>query len=333
MAKDKIDSVRLQNYAQAYGQSAALMAAVELGLFTAVSGGAATTAEIADRLDIHPVNAERLATMLTAMGLLRLSHGRYTNAADAERFLVADSPAYAGPWMLFTKPAWNEWGRLTEHLRNRALSVRSAIENFSVEEARRYHQATYSIGLGAGRRFSRQVDLTGRAKILDLGGGSGAYCIAAAKAYPDIKATVFDLPPVVEIAREYIAESGVADRVDALAGDFTADPLPTDADVVIMASNLPMYGPDIIKMVIAKAHDALLPGGEMHLIGETLNDDRAGPIGPAYWGLGQAVQDSLGLAHSQTDCIGYFEAAGFANVAVDAFVEGSLSRVHGLKAG
>ena len=214
MAKDKIDSVRLQNYAQAYGQSAALMAAVELGLFTAVSGGAATMAEIANRLDIHPVNAERLATMLTAMGLLRLSHGRYTNAADAERFLVADSPAYAGPWMLFTKPAWNEWGRLTEHLRNRALSVRSAIENFSVEEARRYHQATYSIGLGAGRRFSRQVDLTGRAKILDLGGGSGAYCIAAAKAYPEIKATVFDLAPVVEIAREYIAESGVADRVD-----------------------------------------------------------------------------------------------------------------------
>ena len=100
-----------------------------------------------------------------------------------------------------------------------------------------------------------------------------------------------------------------------------------------MASNLPMYGPDIIQMVIGKAHDALLPGGEMHLIGETLNDDRAGPIGPAFWGLGQAVQDSLGRAHSEADCIGYFEAAGFVNVGVSAFVEGSLSRVHGMKTG
>jgi len=333
MAKTKVDSVRLQNYAQAYGQSAALMAAVELGLFTAVSSGATTIEQIAGHIDIHPVNAERLATMLTAMGLLTLKGGHYANAADADRFLVADSPAYAGPWMLFTKPAWNEWGRLTEHLRNRELSVRSAIETFTVEEARRYHKATYSIGLGAGRRFSRQVDLAGRRKILDLGGGSGAYCIAAAKAYPDITATVFDLPPVVEVAREFIAGNGVADRVDAIAGDFTADAFPTDADVVIMASNLPMYGPDIIQSVIGKAHDALLPGGEMHLIGETLNDDRAGPIGPAYWGLGQAVQDSFGVAHSEADCIGYFETAGFADVAVDAFVEGSLSRVHGVKAG
>src|SRR5262245_5010116 len=108
MSEQRVDTVRLQNLAQGYGQSAALMAAVELKLFTAVSKGAGTFAEIARALDIQPTNAERLAVMCTAMGLLLRDGERLTNAADVERFLVEGSPSYAGPWMLFTKPAWNE---------------------------------------------------------------------------------------------------------------------------------------------------------------------------------------------------------------------------------
>ena len=179
-----------------------------------------------------------------------------------------------------------------------------SIETFTVADARRYHEATFSIGLGAGRRFVRQVDLSGRKRIMDIGGGSGAYCIAAAKEHPTIRAVVLDLPVVCEVARDFIAANGVADRVEAQACNFTRDPFPADCDVAIMASNLPMYGREMIASVIKKAHDALLPGGQMHLIGEMTNDQRTGPWGPAYWGLGQAVSDSLGLAHSEADVIG-----------------------------
>lgn len=328
----KIDSVRLQNIAQAYGQSAALMSGVELGLFTAVSKGADTIPKIAEALDIHPVNAERLTTMLTAMEVLVRRDGRYSNAEDAERFLVEGTGRYAGPWMLFTKPEWNDWSQLTERLRAKDLKLLGPIEGFTTEDARAYHTSTFSIGLGAGRRFSRLVDLGGRKRIMDVGGGSGAYCIAAVNAYPHLTAVVLDLAPVVTVAREFIADNGVADKVTAEACDFTADAFPTDCDLAIMASNLPMYGPETIAHVVKKVHDALLPGGEFHLIGETLNDNRDGPIGPAYWGLGQAIDETMGVAHSEADCIGYFEAAGFSDVGVTPFVEGSLSRIHGAKA-
>lgn len=326
-----VTTVRLQNIAQSYGQSAALMAAVELGLFTAVSNGAGTYEEVAEALDIHPTNAERLMVMLCAAGLLEKSDGRHRNAADVERFLVDGKPGYMGPWITFTKPQWSAWGRLADHLREKDLSVMGAMEDFTVDDARRYHAATYSIGLGAGRRFARQVDLSARTKIMDIGGGSGAYCIAAAKEYGHIRAAVLDLAPVCEVARDFIAEHGVADRVEAQPCDFTRDPFPGDCDVAIMASNLPMYSRDMIASVIAKAHDALLPGGEMHLIGETTNDERTGPWGPAYWGLGQAVSNSLGLAHSEADVIGYFRQAGFENVTVNEFIPGSLSRITGTR--
>ena len=327
-----VTTVRLQNIAQSYGQSAALMAAVEVGLFTAISKGAGTYEEVAAALDIHPTNAERLMVMLCAVGLLEKTKGRHRNAPDVERFLVEGNPAYMGPWITFTKPQWNEWGRLGEHIRAKNLKVMNAVEKLTTDHVRRYHDATYSIGMGAGRRFVRQVDLAHRARIMDIGGGSGAYCIAAAKAHPGIRAVVLDLPVVCDVAREFIAENGVDDRVEAQPCDFTRDPFPEDCEVAIMASNLPMYSREVISGVIAKTHDALLPGGEMHLIGEITNDERTGPWGPAYWGLGQAVADSLGLAHSEADVTGYFKAAGFKDVAIHEFIAGSLSRVTGTKA-
>jgi SAM-dependent methyltransferase len=327
----RLDTVRLQKTAMAFWESAALMSGVELGLFTAISKGAGNDTEIGKAVDITELNAERLVTVCMALDLVSIVEGRYQNAPDVERFLVEGKPGYAGPWMLFTKPRWNKFGDLTGYLRNKDEAVLGQYDGLTVEAARRMHKATSSIGMGAGRRFVRQVDLSKRTKILDLGGGSGAYSINAAKAHSHIKAVVFDLPPVAVVAREYIAEHDVGGQVEAIGGDFTKDDFPTDCDVVIMASNLPLYSRPIISQVIQSAFDALLPGGEMHLIGETLDDDRSGPINPALWGMAEAMNGSTGLAHTEADCIGYFEQAGFTDIGVHEFVAGTLSRITGTK--
>jgi len=334
MSGKRVDTVRLQNLAMGFWQSASLMSAIELGLFTAVSKGAGTAAEIGAATGITERNADRLATVCRAMDLLETDDGdRYRNAPDVERFLVEGEPGYAGPWMLFTKPRWEKFGNLTDFLRQPEEKILGQYEGLTVEAARKMHEATYSIGMGAARRFARQVDLSERQKIVDLGGGSGAYSITAAKAHPHIEAVVFDLPPVAEVAREYIAEHGVADQVSAIGGDFTADDFPEGCDVAIMASNLPLYSREIIGQVIQRSFDALVPGGEMHLIGETLRDNRSGPLGPALWGLAEAINGSTGMAHTEADCIGYFEAAGFEDVTVHEFIAGTLSRIVGTKPG
>jgi O-methyltransferase domain/Dimerisation domain len=326
------DTTRLQRLVHSYRDAAALMAAVELGLFTQVARGADTEAAVARALDLSAANAERLVTACVALGLLVRDGERVRNAPDVARFLVEGEPTYAGPWMLFSKPDWTEWGRLSTHLRRReSVVLGKYAQGFTVEQARKYHEATYSIGMGAARRFVRQVDLAGRRQILDLGGGSGCYCIVAAQRYPQLRAIVLDLPPVVEVTREFIASHGVADRVSALAGDFTRDVLPAGSDVVIMASNLPQYGREIVQAVVARAFAALAPGGEMHLIGEMLDAARTGPRDPALWGLAEALWGSTGLAHSVAECQAYFERAGFRDVAAHEFVPGVLTRVTGMR--
>jgi len=326
------DTTRLQRLVHSYRAAATLMAAVELGLFTQVARGADTEAAVAQALDLTAANAERLVTACVALGLLVRDGDRIGNASDVARFLVEGEPTYAGPWMLFSKPEWNEWEQLSSHLKRRdVVLLGKYAQGFTVEQARRYHEATYSIGMGAARRFVREVDLAGRHQILDLGGGSGCYCIVAAQRHPQLRAIVLDLPPVVEVTREFVASHGLADRVTAQAGDFTRDPLPAGSDVMIMASNLPQYSREIIQWVISRAFAALEPGGEMHLIGEMLDAARSGPCDPALWGLAEALWGSTGLAHSVADCLGYFERAGFRDVAAHEFVPGVLTRVSGIR--
>jgi ubiquinone/menaquinone biosynthesis C-methylase UbiE len=328
----KLDTVRLQTMARAFMGSATLFAAIELNLFTSVAQGDNTVESFASSAGISVTNADRLMTMCAASGLLVWQDDHYINAADVERFLVEGEARYAAPWLLFTRSGWNRWGELSKQLQNeQSAEVMAASKNMTVEYAQRYHKATASVGFGSGRRFSRQVDLSQRTRIMDLGGGSGAYSIVAVQTYPQLSAVVFDLPPVVEVTREFIREHDVEDKVTAMAGNFTEDEFPEGCDVAIMASNLPMYSREIIQQVIRKAFTALLPGGEMHLVGEMLDDDRSGPTDAAIWGLAEVMSNSTGITHTRSDCVEYFQHAGFNQISVDDFVPGILVRVSGRK--
>ncbi|HJM50595.1 MAG TPA: methyltransferase [Alphaproteobacteria bacterium] len=333
MAKAGIDTTRLQRLARAYTESATFFAALDFELFTHVEGGVGSVAELAGAMDVLELDAERLVTACLAMGLLEWRDGRLVNAPDAARFLVKGEARYAEPWMTFTRPGVGDWFRLSEIMAaKREPTVLGMYADLTVEQARAYHSATYSIGMGAGRLFARTVDLAGRKKLLDLGGGSGAYSINAVQSYPGLEAVVLDLPPVVEVTKEYLAENGVSDRVSTLAADFTADDFPA-ADVVVMASNLPIYDEAVVAQVVAKAFAALEPGGEMHLVGEMVTDDRTGPLDAAMWGLAEALSGGAGKAHTIGQCRGYFEAAGFEEVGDEVFVAGTLQRVFGRKVG
>ena len=329
----KVDTVRLQGMSRAFINSAALFAAIDLGVFTAIAKGADTPALLADDLQISVLNAERILTMCSAAGLVEWRSERYVNAADVQRFLVQGEARYAGAWLQFMRPNWQAWGDLTTALRNEEpaqITPRSVVD-MTVQRAREYHEATASVGFGAGRRFARDVDLSQRGKLLDLGGGSGAYSIVATEQNPGLRAVVVDLPPVVTVTREFIERHDAADRVEALAGDFTKDDFPLGCDVAVMASNLPMYGREVIAQVIAKCYDVLQDGGEMHLVGEMLDDDRSGPTDAAIWGLAEALGNSTGQTHTRAECVAYFEQAGFTNVQIHEFIPGVLVRVVGTK--
>ncbi len=330
--KKRVDTVRLQNLSYGHKQAAALRAAIELDLFTCISQGAASIAEMADALGIRPLNVERLVVACTALELLEKEGDRFRNAPDVERFLVKEKMTYIGPWIQFNGWDFERWKDLADIMRSKEPpKVLGLYETLDDDMARIYHDATYTVGLGAGMLFARDVDMSQRSRILDLGGGSGAYCIAAVQKYPHLRATVMDFAPVCRIARGFISQWGMEDKISTLPGDFTSDDLPPGADVMIMASNLPQYNEEVLGRVLKKAYEAMAPGGEYHVCGETLENDKRGPVGPALWGLHEALFGSEGRAHSEEEVIGYLEKAGFVDAEVHPFVPGSLTRITAYK--
>lgn len=330
--KESIDTTRLQRLARAYCESAVLFAAIDLELFTHVARGADTEEKLANALGISDLQVERLVNAALAMKLLSIDNGTLHNAADTARYLVSGQPTYAADWLTFTRADVAKWFQLTEALTShQPPSVLGMYENLTVEQARSYHASTYSIGTGAARRFTKRVDLSGRRRLLDLGGGSGAYSIQAVKTHPQLSAIVLDLPPVTVVAKEYIRDADVEDRVSVLPGDFTSTPFPNDVDVVLMASNMAIYEEAVIADIVRRVYHALVPGGEFHLLGEMLDDDRSGPLDAALWGIGEAVNHSRGKAHTIGQCLGYFRDAGFDRITHGVFVTGTLHHVVGVK--
>jgi hypothetical protein len=333
VTETRLTTVRLQQLSWRFTEAAVLFAGIEADFFTKVSTHGQSVETLAEALDMTYDNTERMLKACVTLGLVSRDADGFHNAPDVERYLVKGKPTYAGQWIHWFHYRWKEWGELGQRLRHKDPGevMGHYTPEFTEEFAQRYHEATNSVGMGAGRWFVRNYDLTGRRKILDLGGGSGAYSIVAAQAYPEITAIVLDLPEVIPIAREFIKQHGVDDRVTAQACDFTSDPLPEGADVILMNSNLPIYGSAAIQMVVNKAFDTLVPGGEMHICGEMLHEDWNGPLIPVMCGLHGALDGSTAKAHTPSECIGYFDNAGFVDVQVSEFVPEILMHISGKK--
>ncbi len=120
--------------------------------------------------------------------------------------------------------------------------------------------------------------------LLDIGGGSGAFLLAAAERAPHLRLTLFDLPAVAELARARFPRADVP-RFDAVGGDFTRDPLPQGADLVSLIRVLHDHDDAPALALLRAARQALPPGGTL-LIGEPMSaTPGAEPAGDAYFGF------------------------------------------------
>jgi ubiquinone/menaquinone biosynthesis C-methylase UbiE len=332
MNTPRIGTERIQNIGFGFKHAATLMAAIELSLFTKISEGASTLEQIAAACGLSPLNAERLVVACTALGLVERRDGRYVNAPDIEMYLVERKPRYYGAWSLIGKADFTDWVNLGDRLKDpNPPSILGIYEKMTPDQMEMLTRAMFNVGLGAGHKLAKQFDFSRYKLVLDLGGGSGAYCVALCQRFPNLSAIIFDFPDVCRVTDELIAGAGMSGRIKTHPGDFTRDPFPKGPDAIMLNGNLTQYGPDEARSIVKKAFDILPSGGVMHIIAENLNDDKTGPLIAATWSIHEALLGSTGRAHSDAEVCSYMEAAGFRRVEAVEFVHNVLQRVTGHK--
>jgi demethylspheroidene O-methyltransferase len=152
-------------------------------------------------------------------------------------------------------------------------------------------------------------------RVLDVGGGDGSFLAAAAARCPRLELMLFDLPAVVERARQRLGDAGFGGRAQFFGGDFRRDSLPTGADLVSMVRVLHDHDDEVVMRLLREARRILPPGGRL-LIAEPMSGTRgAEPMGDAYFGLYLYAMGS-GRPRRVEELAAMLQEAGFARPAL-----------------
>ena len=270
--------------------SRAILTALELDVFTALGKGA-TAKQIAAKLQTAVRATEMLLNALVSLKLLEKREGVYTNTPLSARFFVEDTPDSARSAQLHTANLWKRWSTLTEAVRT-GTAVAPRSENGSVNS---FIAAMDHTARARARAVVQAVEVNGSKRMLDLGGGSGAYSIAFAKAAPNLQAEIVDLPEVLPITQEYIRKAGLADRIRTRAGDMLTIPLENGHyDLVLLSAICHMYSPEENRQLFERAYAALAPKGRLVLSDFILEPDKTAPRFGALFALEHAGRHARG---------------------------------------
>ncbi|MBI3855927.1 MAG: homocysteine methyltransferase [Planctomycetes bacterium] len=282
-----VDPAPVLDSLDGFRRSKTMFAALELGVFERLGRSPARLSELAAELGLHEDAAERLLDACVGMDLLAKKDGLYSNLPVASAYLVRSSPqALVGYIDYSNRVGYRMWGDLETairkgiHLWETTYGLKGDIfaHFFKTEDSKRdFLMGMHGMGMLSSPLVVRAFDLGKFQHLVDLGGATGHLALEACRRYPKLKATVFDLPPVVAFAREFLARTPDGAGIGLVAGDFFADPLP-EADLFALGRIVHDWSPEKIRVLLRKICDRLPPGGGLLIAERLLNPEKTGPL-------------------------------------------------------
>jgi SAM-dependent methyltransferase len=304
---------QIRNIAYAFQESRILLTAHELGLFTALGSGRHTSAGIASMIGTDPRATERLMNALCAMGLLTKENCRFSNSQGARECLVQDSPGYLGG-LMHTVHLWDTWTTLTEAVRTGTGVRLRTVEQKQEQWRSAFIAAMHDRAMRQAPAVVGQIDLSNVTRVLDVGGGSGAYAMAFVRAKAGISATVFDLPGVIPLTRGYVEREGLSQSVATVPGDYLNDGLGKDFDIVFLSAIIHSNSPSENAELMMKCARALRPGGRVVVQDFIMDEERLTPSPGAIFAINMLVGTESGDTYTEAEVSGWMTAAGLSGV-------------------
>ena len=293
------------------GSSLAMVAGVQLDLFTLLKDGPMTLEQMAGALDVRPVKLRPLLYALVVAGLLNVAGEDFSNTPEAEHFFVVGSTAYMGGPILDLPRRWTALLHTAESILTGLPQAKLDFSEDSAEELERFLRGTQPQATVGARELLDRYDFSSCRTLADIGGGSGAMAIVIAEACPQITATVIDLPTVAPIAKRIVLESAAADRISVSAADAVAGPIPGAYDVAVLRALIQVLSPDDAVPVLRNVYAALNPGGVIHILGAVVDDSRTSPVGAVDFSVLTLNIFDEGQAFAEEEYARWLVEAGF----------------------
>jgi hypothetical protein len=317
------DPGRIMQIGMGFWPAKTLLSAIELGVFTALSGKSSTASELEREIGLHPRGVTDLLDTLVALDLLaRDGEGeaaRYRNTEETGHFLDRNSSGYMGGFLEMSNTRlYGFWGDLTEALKTGKPQNEMKHGGAGMfeelyrdpERLEQFMRAMAGISLANFETFAEKFDFAPYKTMCDVGGATGQLSIFVASRQPHMKCTTCDLPEVVPIAQKTIAAHGLGDRITAASVDFFREPLPK-ADVVTMGMILHDWNLEKKMHLIQAAYDALPGGGAFAVIENLIDDERRKNVFGLLMSLNMLIEFGDAFDFTGRDFDGWCRKIGF----------------------
>ena len=318
----------------------ALTTALELDLFTAVSGRPASFDDLLGTTGLPSHSLRVLLHAVCSTGLLVRRDGRYENSRLAEDILTGDGPdSWRDILVGWREVYYPAFARLTDALRagtNTALSAYPGDEptlyrrlSHQPELETVFHRAMTAFTLRSVDALVDSGQFAAVRRLLDVGGGDGTTSARLVARHPELTSTVFDIPSVSRLAgRTAVPDAG--ERVTVHPGDLFTDPFPEGHDTVLFSHVLEIFSGEQITMLLRKAYDVLPSGGRVLVYGYNASDDETEGWYSARLSLYlNALASGQGMAYPACDYEGWLRRVGYGQVRT----LGNFPYEHGLHIG
>jgi precorrin-6B methylase 2 len=275
---------------RSYQPACVLLAAAELDVFGALAREPMTAAQLAAAVRGEPRATGILADALTALGFLEKDDGVYSPAPEAAGTLTSGGSASVLPMLHHHANCLRRWVQLAAVVRSGRPVERKASVRGSDADLEAFIEAMEVACRDVAAGVVASVAPPSFDHLLDVGGGPATWTIAFLRLIPAARATLFDLPDVIPMARRHVEAAGMADRVSFVGGDFTADePLPAGADLAWVSAIVHQNSRRQNRELFAKVHAALVPGGRIMIRDIVMDDAHTSPPGGAMFAINMLV--------------------------------------------
>ena len=307
---------KILKMAQCFMESRILLSAAELNLFTLLQKTPLSLTEIITHIKGDAKALAALLDAVAALGLLQKKDDCYFCEPAVARHLAADSPMTVLPMVLHAASLWTRWTRLTDV----AMGVPAPTTRNDLfrtgDELQSFIGAMHSIGEPMARQITADVKPGEAKSLLDIGGASGTYTIAFLRTSPDMKATIFDIPDVIEMARARLGDEGFMERTTLVSGNFYRDELPGRHDLVLLSAIIHSNSPEQNLDLYRKIFRVLTPGGRLLIRDHVMDPDRIRPKDGAIFAINMLVGTLGGSTYTYKEIASDLDAAGFADISL-----------------
>ncbi len=292
----------------------AVRAALQLDLFTSLANGPMTAEELAEAIGVKPRRLKLLLYALVVAEFLELHDDRFINSALSDCYFVKGSPEFAGGIHGLWTESWTALLQTADSIRSDIPQAKIDFQKMTLAELTGFLKGLHGHAAADGRHLAKNQTFSTARRIIDVGGGSGGVAISLCQEHSHLVFTLIDLPAVVPIAREMIAEAGLDDRITADTADLLGEPLEGEFDIAIARNLFQVLSAKECQMAANRIGAALQVGGTFFLVGRICDDTRLSPVNIVNQNLAFLNQFDDGEAYTELEYRGWLEHAGFVDV-------------------